>query len=167
MTVTQLIADALKFIFPAYCANAIPVIMGGGRPIDFGIKFLDGKPFFGKNKTFRGFFSGLVIGTLVGFAESSIFSEFPIQFGFLISLGALLGDLAGAFIKRRIGLPPGELLPIVDQIDFIIGAVLFSFFVYSHFPPAELVITVFIVTPPIHLLTNFAAYKLRLKNNPW
>lgn len=39
MEIAQLIIEALKFMLPAYCANAIPVIAGGGRPIDFGKKF--------------------------------------------------------------------------------------------------------------------------------
>jgi len=39
MGIIELIIEALKFIFPAYCANAIPVITGGGYPIDFGKKF--------------------------------------------------------------------------------------------------------------------------------
>ena len=164
MEITQLIIEALKFIFPAYCANAIPVITGGGHPIDFGKKFFDGKPIFGKNKTFRGFFSGLIVGTAVGLLES-IFFNYPIAFGFLLSLGALFGDLAGAFLKRRLGMAPGDLLPIIDQIDFIVGAVLFS--LPLSILDLNLAITVLIITPPIHLLTNFAAYKLGLKSNPW
>ncbi|MEM3699328.1 MAG: CDP-2,3-bis-(O-geranylgeranyl)-sn-glycerol synthase [Candidatus Bathyarchaeia archaeon] len=164
MDITQLIIEALKFIFPAYCANAIPVITGGGYPIDFGKKFFDGKPIFGKNKTFRGFFSGLIVGTSVGLLESILFN-YPIPFGLLLSLGALVGDLAGAFLKRRLGISPGDLLPIIDQVDFIIGAVLFS--LPLSILDLNLAIIVLIITPPIHLLTNFTAYKLGLKNNPW
>jgi CDP-2,3-bis-(O-geranylgeranyl)-sn-glycerol synthase len=162
--VLQLIIEALKFIFPAYCANAIPVVAGGGYPMDFGKKFLDGKPLFGKNKTFQGFFCGLVVGVAVGLAESMVFG-YSVLFGLMLSLGALLGDLAGAFVKRRLGIAPGDMLPVVDQVDFIVGAILFSFFfmVLSW----ELILVVLIITPPIHLLTNFAAYKLGLKNNPW
>ena len=166
-TIIQLVIEALKFIFPAYCANAIPVITGGGRPIDFGKKFLDGKPIFGKNKTVRGFFFGLTVGTVVGFVESAFFLESPVLFGFLLSLGALFGDLTGAFIKRRIGLAPGDLLPVIDQIDFILGAILFSLPFSLQILYPELVIAVLIVTPPLHLLTNFAAYKLGFKSNPW
>jgi CDP-2,3-bis-(O-geranylgeranyl)-sn-glycerol synthase len=166
MEITQLIIEALKFIFPAYCANAIPVIAGGGYPMDFGKNFLDGKPIFGRNKTFRGFFSGLAIGTAVGLVESVLFS-YPMLLGLLLSLGALFGDLAGAFVKRRLGLAPGNLLPVIDQVDFIVGAILFSLIV--SLPPMswELVVAVLIVTPPVHLLTNLAAYKLGLKSNPW
>ena len=166
MEVAQLVVEALLFIFPAYCANAVPVLAGGGYPMDFGKKFFDGKPIFGKNKTFRGFFCGLVVGTTVGLLETLVFSYPPI-FGLLLSLGALFGDLAGAFAKRRLGLAPGELLPVVDQVDFIVGALLFSLPVSLPFLSLELVVCVLIITPPLHLLTNFGAYKLGLKSNPW
>jgi CDP-2,3-bis-(O-geranylgeranyl)-sn-glycerol synthase len=164
MGIVELIIEALKFIFPAYCANAMPVITGGGYPIDFGKNFFDGKPILGKNKTFQGFFSGLIIGTIVGLVESAFFG-YPLLFGLLLSLGALFGDLAGAFVKRRLRLAPGELLPVIDQIDFTIGAILFS--LPLQILSWELILAVLIITPPIHLLTNFTAYKLGLKNNPW
>ena len=164
MEITLLIVEALKFIFPAYCANATPVLAGGGTRIDFGKNFYDGKRIFGNNKTFRGFFFGLAIGILVGSMECVLFG-FPILFIMLIPLGALVGDLAGAFLKRRLGIAPGGLLPIVDQVDFVIGAIVFSF------PLAivswELAVTVLLITPPIHLFTNFLAYKMKLKRNPW
>jgi CDP-2,3-bis-(O-geranylgeranyl)-sn-glycerol synthase len=163
----EIIIEALKFIFPAYCANAIPVITGGGYPIDLGKKFFDGKPIFGRNKTFKGFFSGLAVGTAVGLVESVFFPEYSILSGFLLSLGALFGDLTGAFVKRRLGLAPGDLLPVIDQVDFIIGAIVFAFFFSLSILSWELIIAVLIITPPIHLLTNFAAYKLGLKDNPW
>ena len=159
--------EALKFIFPAYCANAIPVLTGGGPQLDFGKNFFDEKPVFGENKTFRGFFFGLTVGTVVGIVESFFFKEYPFYFGFVLSLGALVGDLAGAFLKRRLGLKPGDLLPIIDQIDFIIGAIVFALFFYMPIISPELVIAVLIITPPLHVLTNYAAYKAGLKSNPW
>lgn len=166
MDLTLLIVNALEFIFPAYVANAVPVLAGGGRPLDCGKSFLDGKPIFGKNKTIRGFLIGLIMGTAAGLAESLAF-DYPPSFGFLISLGALVGDLVGAFVKRRLGLAPGELLPVVDQVDFMVGAIVFSLPISLQWLSWELVVTALIMTPPIHLLTNFAAYKLGLKSNPW
>jgi CDP-2,3-bis-(O-geranylgeranyl)-sn-glycerol synthase len=92
--------------------------------------------------------------------------RYPILFGLAVSAGALLGDLAGAFLKRRLNIPPGGLLPIVDQVDFIVGAILFSLLIPFGLS-WELIVAVLILTPPMHLLTNFVAYKLGLKNNPW
>jgi CDP-2,3-bis-(O-geranylgeranyl)-sn-glycerol synthase len=166
MDIATLIIEALKFIFPAYCANAVPVLAGGGRALDLGKNFFDGKPIFGKNKTFRGFFFGLAVGVAVGLVENVLFGyPYSILFSVLSPLGALMGDLAGAFLKRRLGIAPGGLLPIIDQIDFVVGALLFSLpltVIYW-----ELAIAVIIITPPIHLVTNFLAYKLKLKSNPW
>jgi CDP-2,3-bis-(O-geranylgeranyl)-sn-glycerol synthase len=168
MDITSLIVNAIIFILPAYCANATPVIAGGGLPIDFGRKFVDGRPIFGKNKTFRGFLVGLIVGTSVGLSESAVLSlSYPLTFGLLLSLGALFGDLGGAFLKRRLGISPGNLLPIIDQVDFIVGALVFSLLLFPSGLSWELTLAVLIITPPIHLLTNFAAYKLGLKSNPW
>ena len=164
MKLAILIFEALKFIFPAYCANAAPVLAGGGLPLDFGKNFYDGKRVFGKNKTFRGFFFGLAIGILVGLVEYVVF-DYSLLFSVLSPLGALTGDLAGAFLKRRVGIPPGGLLPVIDQIDFVLGAIVFSLPVMTI--PIELAAAVLLITPPIHLFTNFVAYKLKLKSNPW
>lgn len=174
MYLFDLIIAAVALIFPAYCANAFPVVAGGGTALDFGRRFMDGKPILGKNKTFRGFFAGLSIGTLVSVAEALIL-RFPSGFsletrillGFLVSLGALLGDLAGAFLKRRLDLAPGSLLPVVDQVDFVVGAMVLSLPLSFSFLSWQLALAVFVITPPIHLLTNYAAYKLGLKSNPW
>ncbi|MFB0523735.1 MAG: CDP-2,3-bis-(O-geranylgeranyl)-sn-glycerol synthase [Candidatus Bathyarchaeia archaeon] len=180
MSVTVLdVVHALIFIFPAYCANGMPVIFGGGRSIDGGGRFLDGKPIFGSHKTFRGFFAGLVIGTLVGFVEYvllgasdrfaflSVIAFSPNVFlGFALSLGALVGDLMDSFIKRRLNIPPGSPLPVVDQLDFVMGALLFSFAI-GELPSLLVTLIVVIITPPIHLLTNFLAYLLGVKKEWW
>lgn len=166
MDALQAITEALKFIFPAYCANAIPVIAGGGSPIDFGRLFTDGRPLFGKNKTFRGFFVGLLLGVAVGAVESVVF-RYPYAFGLTVSIGALLGDLCGAFIKRRLNIPPGGLLPVVDQIDFVVGAIVLAVILVPDVLSWETAVAALIITPPIHLLTNYTAYRLGLKSNPW
>jgi len=165
------IAAALWFIFPAYCANAAPVIFGGGQPMDFGKHFFDGKPLLGSHKTVRGFIAGLIVGTLVGLVQTLLFEQFlfqysqfeyPIFLGFMLSLGALTGDLIESFIKRRINRAPGSSLPVADQIDFILGAFLFSIPVSPPSLPAAVIIL--LITIPIHLLTNLGAALLNMKN---
>ena len=170
-----LVISAFEFIFPAYCANATPVLAGGGTRMDFGRNFVDGKRIFGNNKTFRGFFFGWGIGILVGLAEGMVFGfrNFPVLFSLLIPLGALLGDLTGAFIKRRLDIAPGGLLPVVDQVDFVVGAVVFSLPLIligwnaGGMPFWMVALVALLITPPIHLFTNFCAYKLKLKKHPW
>ncbi len=161
----DLVAESLVFIFPAYSANAVPVVFGGGQPLDSGKNFKDGRPIFGSHKTFRGFFAGLLIGSLVGIGESFVFTGYSPLLGFALSLGALIGDLFGAFLKRRLGCAPGALLPIVDQIDFVLCALLFSLPIAP--PTLAMGLVVIVITVPIHLLTNFLAYLARIKKKPW
>jgi len=165
--IAELIAEALYFILPAYCANAVPVLFGGGLQIDFGRNFIDGKPLFGSHKTFRGFFSGLFIGTFIGIVQSSLpfFQPPHILLGFVLSSGGLLGDLTHSFVKRRLSLPPGASFPVADQLDFVVGALLFSLIISP--PSLPIALVVLIVTPPIHLLTNYAAYRLGMKKEPF
>lgn len=160
-----LIAESIVYILPAYTSNAVPVIFGGGKPLDFGKVFKDGRPVLGAHKTFRGFFTGLMLGTLVGFGESFIFKNFNPILGFTLSLGAVIGDVVGAFFKRRLGLKPGALLPVVDQVDFVVGAILFSLPVTT--PQLNVILMIFVLTIPIHLLTNLFAFLLHLKEKPW
>lgn len=170
------VAYAFFFIFPAYVANAVPVILGGGLPVDGGRKMPDGKPIFGSHKTVRGLVSGIIAGTLTGVAQAGLLwlplpSDFvlPFQFSawlaFAVSLGALVGDLVHSFIKRRIGIVEGAPLPVADQLDFVLGAVLFSFFVSP--PPWITVAIILVITLPIHLLANFLAYVVGVKKTPW
>jgi CDP-2,3-bis-(O-geranylgeranyl)-sn-glycerol synthase len=164
LTLTDL-ALAAYFILPAYAANSAPIIFGGGLAMDFGKKFIDGERIFGSNKTVRGFLSGIICGSSVALAEGLIIREELALVGFLVSLGALLGDLFCAFIKRRLKLPPGFPLPLMDQLDFIFGAFLLSCPVYKFSLGA--VFLILLITPPIHVLTNALAYMFKLKKAFW
>jgi len=166
MDVLATLCDALVFILPSYVANGTPVVMTKivkrGKPLDLGLNFIDGRRVFGDGKTVEGFISGLLMGTLVGM----LLSRLGLKESFLLSLGAMLGDLVGSFIKRRIGLERGAPLPPLDQLDFIAGSLLlYSWFVKV--VPLNIVMIVLGLTPPLHLLTNFIAYKLGLKSVPW
>ena len=113
----------------------------------------------------RGLLSGLIIGTTVGIFESFLSGVNMTAMAAFASAGALLGDLAGAFVKRRMHIQPGQPLPGVDQLDFVLGAVLAVCLIYA--PTSGTLLILFCVTPPIHLLSNMCAYKLGLKSNFW
>ncbi len=104
------------------------------------------------------------MGTLIGLAESVVDSRLAIA-GFMIALGAVLGDLLGAFVKRRLNVEPGKAFPILDQLDFILGSVVLG---YAFFQVGLIsILLVVVVTPPIHLATNYGAYRLGIKKTRW
>ncbi|MFH0818351.1 MAG: CDP-archaeol synthase, partial [Candidatus Micrarchaeota archaeon] len=83
-----MLENVLKLIIlisPAYVANASPVILGGGPPIDFGKNFYDKKRILGDGKTWRGFFMGVFSGTLVGVLLSFAFPWLKFEAVFLLS----------------------------------------------------------------------------------
>jgi CDP-2,3-bis-(O-geranylgeranyl)-sn-glycerol synthase len=169
-TVALEIFYALYYIFPAYCANGAPVLFGGGKPIDGGKTFRDGRPLFGPHKTVRGFVFGILIGTFVGWVQEVYgptvgLPKGSVVLGFVLSLGALMGDLLGSFIKRRMKLKSGAHLPVSDQLDFMLMALLFSLPVQP--PTLMYALIIIVLTAPIHLMVNFMAYLLRLKKTPW
>ena len=120
----------------------------------------------GTNKTVRGFSYGLLLGSLAALAEAVLFSNYVLlPVGIVASIGALLGDLSGAFLKRRLNIPPGNPLLVVDQLDFILGAILLTSPILKITAAAALILVV--ATIPIHLLSNAIAYVLRLKKRLW
>lgn len=141
-----IVLQALWLILPAYIANASAILVGGGKPIDFGKSWKDGKRLLGDGKTWRGFISGAFIGTTAGFGlataakyltttqynyirfEQLDFTGFPLMIPLVSALcfGALLGDILESFFKRRRGKARGENWFIFDQLDFIFGALLLS-----------------------------------------
>ncbi len=164
--VLDLIALALWFILPAYVANGTPVVLGGGAPIDGGRRFTDGRPIFGAGKTIRGFGAGLIAGSLVGVLQGVITGQcIYAMLGLLLALGALVGDLLGSFIKRRLNISRGGAAPGLDQLCFIVLALLFASPLML--PSWEVILTILIITPPIHLATNFGGYKLGWKSKPY
>jgi CDP-2,3-bis-(O-geranylgeranyl)-sn-glycerol synthase len=157
---------AIYVAIPTYVANSTPVLLGGGSPIDRGREFVDGRRILGTNKTMKGFAYGLLLGSIAALAEAILFrNNLLVLAGILASLGALLGDLFGAFLKRRLDILPGHPLPVVDQLDFILGALVLASPLLNVTMGAVLILV--IATVPIHLLSNAAAYMLRLKKRLW
>ncbi len=62
-----LLIFSLLLIVPAYISNASMVITGGGKPIDGGRTFRDGRRIFGDHKTWNGLKGPLYIGIPISF----------------------------------------------------------------------------------------------------
>ncbi|MBI2984793.1 MAG: CDP-archaeol synthase [Candidatus Kerfeldbacteria bacterium] len=127
---------------PLLLANMLPVVLGGGRPMDFGWCAGDGRRLLGDGKTWQGFFGGVFFGVLTTWTLAmlaltpggmpSLYRIWEIDdFQFIrhmgwLALGALLGDLTKSLIKRRIGFDRGQPWFLVDQFDAVAGAFLLS-----------------------------------------
>ena len=121
MDLLLLLFSAIWYILPAYVANAVPCILGGGRPVDFVKTFFDGNRIIGNGVTYRGTFFGILFGIITGILQHFIVilymrPESAFNYGlfgyiilsFLLATGALFGDMLGSFIKRRFKLNQGQ-----------------------------------------------------------
>jgi CDP-2,3-bis-(O-geranylgeranyl)-sn-glycerol synthase len=79
--------------------------------------------------------------------------------------GAILGDLIKSFFKRRIGIKPGEKWIFFDQVDYAIGALLFTSLVYT--PSLALILTVIAISFFGNILVNHAAFWLDIRKEKW
>ena len=166
--------EAFVKILPAYTANMAPltlvfldpfkILKRFSKPLDGGRKMKDGTRIFGDGKTWLGFFTFPIYGILTALLLNKTGLHTWLS-GLLLGFGALFGDLAGSFIKRRKKMKRGSKAGLLDQIDFITGAVLFTLPVFS-WSLSELLL-IFFVTPFGHRLSNYIGYKLKIKDVPW
>lgn len=163
--------EALWYILPAYFANSSPVLFKGRTPMDFGKNFIDGKRILGNGKTWRGFFGGLSVGVLISSVQYQITPfyygsfETALKLGLALSFGALLGDIIGSFIKRRANLPQGYPAIGLDQLGFLITALILGYSVKA-LSTAQ-ILFLLAVTPFVHWGANIFAYKMGWKDVPW
>lgn len=170
----------LYFILPAYFSNGAGLVFGGGMPVDFGKSDSNGVRWIGDGVTWRGLIGGTVVGMITGLIQGYLAPEIIANFGqyiitpmitdigsgiligFLLGFGALLGDAIGSFLKRRLGIGRGKPAPLLDQLDFLIVALILVSFVVE-LSPLFIVIAI-VLTLIIHLLANTGAYLLGLKD---
>ncbi len=161
------VMNAIYFFFPAYVANTAAGLFGHGNPLDLGKNFIDGRRILGDGVTIRGSASGIAAGTLIGLAQGLLGSSLSqkILIAFLLSLGAMVGDAAGSFIKRRLGKPRGSPMFPLDQLNFVVGGLLFAALLEVR-PLVEIAVIV-AITPLGHLAVNRIGYQLKMKDVPW
>lgn len=177
------VLGAVYFMLPAYIANLSGLAFGGGTPVDGGRECKDGRRLIGNGVTWKGLQNGTIIGTLVGavlgiigtfYGDLSVLTGEIIDLhvygsligglilGFLMAFGALLGDAVGSFLKRRIGLERGAPAPFMDQLDFVVGALVLSLLVvrisWSFF------IIIALLSLFLHLGSNTFAYLIGIKD---
>src|SRR3989475_12878695 len=107
----EAIAQALWFILPAFVANPMAVVFGGGTPIDFGRTLGDRERLFGDGKTWRGLVGGTLSGVFLGLLLTAPFNLFaPNSMWSFGPVGVAFGASAGPALRGLLRDPPGRFL---------------------------------------------------------
>ena len=184
MDFISVILYSIYLMIPAYFANGSALVFGGGTPIDFGKYAWDGRRLIGDGCTWRGLVGGGLLGMIVGglmgllsdygigtfffsisasqitLVSNSIFQGLLI--GLLLGFGALIGDTIGSFIKRRLNFERGKPVPLLDQLDFVIVALIFVSLVVNL--SWEMIVIILLVSIFLHLGANIFAYVIGIKD---
>ncbi|EKE03130.1 MAG: hypothetical protein ACD_20C00251G0001 [uncultured bacterium] len=178
----EIIITMIWLMLPAYLANpaaAVSAKVGPpGKPIDLE-KCYKGHRILGDGKTYKGFFTGVIFGILVAICENLIneywlamsMPYFSIAAIIALPFGSMFGDALASFFKRQIGFQRGQAFPLVDQLDFVIGAWLITLiFATTWFLTnftVEIIFAALILTPIFHLIVNIIGYKIGVSREPW
>ncbi|MRG77153.1 MAG: CDP-2,3-bis-(O-geranylgeranyl)-sn-glycerol synthase [ANME-2 cluster archaeon] len=193
MTLIDILAASIWLMLPAYIANPMAAVFGGGTPIDLGKYFPDGRRILGNGKTIRGLVAGTACGIVIGLIQiglaprlmaSGVLDNWPMFYAalgayslctlsivFLMAFGSLLGDSGESFIKRRLDLERGAMFPVADQLDFVLGAWVLTYIFAAHWFNTYfsfwIIVTVLVATPLLHLAANILGYLIKVKKEPW
>ncbi len=96
----------VTLLFLLLVANGTPIILKrvlgdlAAAPIDGGLRGGDGRPFFGRAKTWRGLVGAVLTTALVASAVG-----LDLATGAAVGAAAHAGDLFSSYVKRRLGVP--------------------------------------------------------------
>lgn len=178
------ILSAIYFYLPGGFANIganlgkyIPIINKLTAPIDRAWTFR-GKRLVGEHKKWSGLVFGVLLGIFVGIVKY-IFLD-PVLPGlailnltfinnlflsFIMSAGALLGDLVKSFVKRQFKIPAHVPWIPFDEIDHTTIAMLLVKVFYNI--SWKLVFVTIVIIMVLHFISNVVGYFLHIKKVPY
>ena len=175
----QWMVSLLYLMLPAFVANMMPIFVKRlpvlDIPIDAGKRFR-GFRLLGGHKTWRGVVFATIGGMVTlmiqkSLVSSSFFSmisyvnyaQIPIGFGILMGFGAIVGDSVKSFFKRQFNIASGRPWFPFDQIDYVVGALIFV----SPFIILRATEVLFLLGSSLvlHPLFNYLGYLLHIKKN--
>lgn len=174
----NLLYQSIWLILPAAVANMSPVLFKWlpflDIPVDLNRKWR-GRPILGEHKTYRGFLTGTIMAIGTVYMQRYYFEDMlsysildyaninVVLVGFLLGFGGLFGDTFKSFLKRLADVKPGKSWPPFDQIDWIIGALVFMS-LYERIPLSIWLMSIGFFGL-IHPIVNYIGYLLHFKKN--
>ncbi|MDP6600325.1 MAG: CDP-2,3-bis-(O-geranylgeranyl)-sn-glycerol synthase [Candidatus Woesearchaeota archaeon] len=177
----SIILQYFYFMLPAYFANMAPVIVKNifnnlEFPLDFNKK-IKNKPIFGKNKTFRGLIFGILFAVIIAYLQflfynNNLFVNISIVnysdwllIGLLMGFGTIFGDLVESFVKRRMNYESGKSFIPWDQMDFVIGALIFVYPIVKL--SLDKIIIILLLSFILHIIANHIAFYTGVRRERW
>jgi len=169
---------ALLVIIPAVVGGVLHMIAVKKDWLPF-LKIPVSKRLFGENKTLRGFIlmpllsipgAFLAYALLGGYERLTInINETPwLIFGLLVGFAYVLFELPNSFVKRRMGIAPGDtpnkgrfLIMMVDNLDSSIGVGVLAYFCFK--APLPTALSVVVLGPVIALVVKRLLHLFQLK----
>lgn len=145
-----LLMQVVWFLVPAGMANLVPPIAAKllprwQTPMDFGVH-LRGRQLFGSHKTVRGLVTGVMLGSVIH--QIQVLAALRYEWlwnlaidpafyqrwwlGAWLGFTALSGDAIKSLFKRQAGIDPGKPWLPWDKIDWIIGTLAGTWFLFDY-----------------------------------
>jgi len=128
---------------------------------------------FGKNKTWRGFIFVPVINALLMILINSIFHlnvKYPFYLGVILGMAYILFELPNSFLKRKLGILPGEqhhhykiLFSSIDKMDSAFG-VNFTYFILGYVN-YQYAFILFLISILMHISLSKVLVQYKLKKS--
>lgn len=174
--------QVVYLMLPGVLGNMAPVLVKKlnilNYPLDHKKKFR-GERLFGNHKTYRGVLFAVAAAILMFWVQSSLYIfpffrqlsliEYPaksfILWGGLMGLGVMAGDATESFFKRQEGIKPGKPWFPWDQIDSVLGGLVFIIPVFM--APLWVWISAVVLSLVLHILIRHTAYYLGITKSKW
>lgn len=128
--------------------------------VDFGYILPDHHPVFGESKTWRGFAGAIIVTAIAAMALG-----YGAGTGALIAVYALAGDLFSSFIKRRSGMAPSSMAPVLDQVpESLLPALMMMDRFDLDMQSIIIIVCLFFV---LELLLSYIFFRLGIRKRPY
>jgi len=128
---------------------------------------------FGKNKTWRGFVFLIIVNALIVFASVKLFSiplYNPAILGAIFGFTYLLFELPNSFMKRKLGIGPGEkhqryryFFNWIDKSDSAFGLSLVYW--YLDHVDWKMAILLYFICSSTHIVSSLILVRLKIKSS--
>lgn len=145
------------FILPLYLINMLLLFLGSKHIIDTPII---SEKWLGKHRSWKGVLIMVTLSPILYYLTLG-----NAMLGLVMGFGMCFGNLSSSLIKRIVKLKEGNPLPILDQLDFVLGSAIFFFITYGYIFDNFIIIC--FLTMILHPLSNIIAYILKIKKVYW